>query len=224
MPGEESRGLSDESPAVPVVYLARHGETASNVARRYAGASSEPLTARGREEMGRLALRLQGAGISQVWTSEIARALESAEVLARALGADVVSDPRLNEMRMGPWEGLTEDEVAAKYPADYRVWMTRPDELKLEGRETLDVLARRVLPVVSAALESRKAVVMVTHVAPMRVAALKAMGLGLRLYKRVQVRNAECFQVTDHTGDVRRLGSAESLGSELAGDGDGQAR
>ena len=211
-------------PSAPMVYLARHGETASNLARRYAGFSPDPLTPRGRDETEALALRLSGADIGEVWTSQVARAQESAEILARALLVDVVCDPRLNELHMGPWEGLIEDEVAARYPREYRVWMTRPDELRLEGRETLDALAARVVPAVAEALGRARAVLLVTHVAPMRVAALKALGLALRLYKRVQVRNAECFQVTDHAGDIRRLGAAESLGSELAAGGDGQAR
>lgn len=198
------------------MYLVRHGETPANLERRYAGASSEPLTRRGREEVEALALRLDGLDIRAIWTSEVVRARETAHLLGKALRAPVVTDPRLNEMRMGPWEGLTEEEVARRFPNEWNTWRSMPDRLKLDGRETLDALADRVEAVVADAFAAVATVLIVSHVAPIRVATLKALGLPLAQYRRLRVANAECFKVVDHAGDVRRLGSERSLRTELA--------
>ena len=201
-----------------VTYLARHGETSSNVVGRYAGESDEPLTPLGRSQVRGLAAQLAQCGIGQIWTSQVARASESAHILAEALGVDVRLDPRLNEMQMGPWEGLTEEEVAAQYAEEYRTWLGSPDRLSLAGRETLDMVAARVMEAVREAAAGPCAVLLVTHVAPMRVAALRTLDVPLSRYKRLQVRNAECLAVHTAVREVRRLGATRSLRHEI-GDG-----
>src|SRR5882672_7152962 len=132
MPGdvrEKSAAAAPRARAhrVTLVYLARHGQTESNILRRYAGSGAEPITDRGRGQMSGLAARLGLCGIREIWTSEVARAHESAELVARILGIPVRTDARLNEIRMGPWEGLTEAEVAQHYPAAHALWCTVPD-------------------------------------------------------------------------------------------------
>ena len=198
------------------VYLARHGQTVSNLVRRYAGASSESLTHAGRAEMSGLAARLGACGIAEIRTSEVTRACESADLIGRVLGVPVRVDARLNEMRMGPWEGLTEIEVAARFPEAYTVWHTVPDRLTMDGRETLDQLAGRVAAAVQDAAQRPDAVLLMTHVAPIRVAVLSALGLSLALYKHVRVPNGTCVTIHGVHADVHRLGEARSLREELS--------
>jgi len=204
-----------QEPGLTVVYLARHGQTESNLLRRYTGYSPEPLTAAGRGQIGGLAAQLGLAGIAEIWTSEVTRARESAELVGSVLSIPVRADARLNEMRMGPWEGLTEDQVAARFPEASALWCTLPDRVKIEGRETLDTLATRVTAAVQDAVRQPHAVLLMTHVAPMRVAVLSALGLPLRLYKRVHVANADCVQVDQLRGEVYRLGEGQSLRQRL---------
>src|SRR6266568_1455135 len=64
-------GIDPKTPSP--VYLARHGQTESNVLRRYAGYRAEPLTEVGRGQMIDLAARLGLRGIAEIWTSEVAR-------------------------------------------------------------------------------------------------------------------------------------------------------
>ena len=198
------------------VLLARHGQTASNLERRYAGLSSEPLTEAGRGEMRCLAAQLETQNLSCILTSEVARARESALILGEALGVSVVADRRLNEMDLGPWEGLTEDEVEDRYPDEYQMWLTRPDLVQLEGRETLQALSARVMEVVAYAAGFGRPVLLMSHVAPIRVAALQWLGLPLRHYKRVPVQNAECFVMGMERGELRRLGDGDAFRTELA--------
>lgn len=188
------------------VYVARHGETQSNVERRYAGAGAEPLTPAGRAQAVGLAERLGGVGIQEIRTSEIARAFETAHIVSGRLGVPVVSDARLNEMRMGPWEGLTECEVEARDGEAYRTWLSDPDRLALPGRETLAELAARVVPAVRESAASGRRVLLISHVAPIRVAALSVLKVPLSAYKRVSVRNVDCLRfdveaaVAEHVG------------------------
>ena len=198
-----------------VVYLARHGETEANLAHRYAGRAPEGLTRSGRTQVEVLSERLAERSISGIWTSDLNRARESAEILAHRLGVGVSVDPRLTELGMGPWEGLTESEVARRYPAEYGLWLEKPDQLDMPGRETLAGLAERVLAAVASASEHADPMLLVSHVAPTRVAILRTLGLPLRLYKRVLVENAECFEIYRALGEVRRSSSSENLRSEL---------
>jgi probable phosphoglycerate mutase len=198
-----------------VALIARHGETPSNLAGRYAGRSKEPLTKRGRRQIRDLATRLSGYDVAEIWTSEISRGLESAELLAAALGVEVKVDSRLNEISMGPWEGLTELEVAKRFPDAHALWQESPDHLVIEGRETLAGLAARVGGAVQQAISRPTPVLLMTHVAPMRVAVLELLRLPLRLYKRVQVSNADCVVIQGWPIDVRRLSEIHSLRQEL---------
>src|SRR2546421_340398 len=97
--------------AQTATYLARHGQTSSNLVGRYAGWTNEGLTAVGRKQVSALATRLGGMGVAEIWSSEITRALQTAHVIGKRLGCGVRIDSRLNELRMGRWEGLTETEV-----------------------------------------------------------------------------------------------------------------
>lgn len=187
------------------VYLVRHGETESNRVRRYAGHSAESLTADGKRQIRELAERMKPFEVRNIWSSGVVRAMESAAILCSVLRAPMTVDRRLDEMVMGPWEGLTEAECQEQYREQYAVWSERPDLLRLEGRETLAALAARVTDAVRQAARHEDLAVVVTHVAPIRVALLDAIQAPLRLYRRVCVENADCFRINYETRQVARL-------------------
>jgi broad specificity phosphatase PhoE len=177
------------------VFLARHGETASNLENRYAGRTPEPLIRSGRAQIARLADTLAAHGITQIWTSSVGRALESARMVGDRLGLSPRIDERLDEMRLGPWEGRTEGEVAREFPEAYALWLTQPDQVALQGRETLGQVAARAMAVVADARATSEAVLLITHVAPIRVAVLSTLRLPLAAYKRVAVPNGSCIRL-----------------------------
>ena len=177
------------------IFIARHGETKSNLTNLYAGRSAEPLTRAGRAQVTHLARGLKGTGIGQIWSSSIGRAIESARLLGARLRIPVRIDGRLDEMQLGPWEGRTEEEVARDFPDSYALWLSQPDEVRIEGRETLGQVAARVMAVVAdaEAEATREPVLLMTHVAPMRVAVLSVLRYPLAAYKRLVVPNASCI-------------------------------
>lgn len=209
--GARGRVGSGAPAALGEVFLARHGQTLSNLRRRYAGSSPEPLTPAGRDQAAQLADRVSGLGITAVWTSEIARAAETARIVADELRVPLRLDPRLNEMMMGPWEGRTEDEIAAGHGPAYDTWLSAPDTLVLPGRETLAQLAARVLPAVREAASAGHKVLLISHVAPIRVSALVVLGIPLSWYKRVIIQNGDCLRLDLGCSLAERVNGARPM-------------
>jgi alpha-ribazole phosphatase len=124
--------------------LVRHGETEWNAQHRYQGQSDVPLSDVGREQVGLLARHLRGASFDAIYASDLKRAWETASIIAAELGAEVIPDPRLREMRFGILEGLTFDEAQKKYPDVVAAWLKDNNHPPPEG-ETLDAFSGRVL-------------------------------------------------------------------------------
>src|SRR5215213_2410221 len=107
------------SAASRTLLLARHGETAWNSEGRWQGHTDIALSPRGREQAVALAGRLQrlGHAVARIRSSDLGRARETAEIVARTLGVtDLGVDPRLRERGFGVFEGLTREECGARYP------------------------------------------------------------------------------------------------------------
>ena len=98
------------------VYLVRHGETAWNRERRFQGHQDVPLSPAGLFQAERLAQRLKSETFDAVYSSDLKRAVQTAEIVARELALPVVTLKGLRERSMGEWEGLTQEEVAARFP------------------------------------------------------------------------------------------------------------
>ena len=180
-------------------YSVRHGEIDSNLKKVYAGWSQERLTERGVLQAEEAGEALKGEGIDALYCSPLKRAVQTAEIIGKAINRELVLDDHFREMKLGLWEGLSEDEIENAYPEEWRLWNTRPAELVLEGRETLRELQERVLEGIRRRRCQRSGkVVVVTHVAIIRVLKLYAEGRDLNEYKRVPVpENGEVFRIAD---------------------------
>lgn len=102
------------SEALPVVYLARHGETAWSAAGRHTGLTDLPLTKRGERNALRLRKRLAGFVFAEVLTSPLQRAARTCELAG--FGAEAQADRDLVEWNYGDYEGLRTSEIRAKRP------------------------------------------------------------------------------------------------------------
>jgi len=125
------------------VLLLRHGQSEWNALQRWQGTADSPLS-----ELGRRQARFVGAvlaagrhGFGDVWASDLARAHETAEVVAEALALRPVRiDSRLREAHAGEWEGLTAPEINDRWPG-YLEAQRRPP-----GFESFASVVARVLP------------------------------------------------------------------------------
>jgi broad specificity phosphatase PhoE len=144
---------------VTTILLARHGETDWNRDGRWQGWADPPLNETGRAQARALAEQLRGVPFDAVYSSDLARAHETAEIVAAPHAVPVVADPGLREIDIGSWSGLTRAEIDERFPAG-----ERPDG------ETRDRHAARVLKAVEriARANPGRRILLVTHGGTMR--------------------------------------------------------
>src|ERR1043166_885504 len=99
---------------LPVIYLARHGETAWSLSGRHTGLTDLPLTERGERNAKRLGARLRGRTFAKVFTSPLRRALGTCELAGFGSIAEV--DPDLIEWNYGAYEGRRTIDIHAERP------------------------------------------------------------------------------------------------------------
>ena len=103
------------------MYIVRHGETEWNVKRKFQGQLDSPLTEKGIEEIKNTAEKIKNVNFRQVYTSQLGRAIKSAEIILGKNSQKISSPiklPELNEIHFGQWQGLSFDEIFEKYPLD----------------------------------------------------------------------------------------------------------
>lgn len=126
-----------------VVFI-RPGETDWNRMRRWQGQVAVPLNAHGREQVQRLAKFIQPLGIKALYTSDLRRAMDTANILAEAMGITPIPDRRLRERHIGEWQGLTQEEVIAWYPEEYARLQANPIDYQIAGGESRRQVVDRV--------------------------------------------------------------------------------
>jgi broad specificity phosphatase PhoE len=95
--------------------LVRHGQTDWNLEGRYQGQSDVPLNQTGRAEAQSLAGRLKGKSFAAIYTSDLQRARETAEIMAEVLTLPVTLEPLLREINQGEWEGQFVEAIKARF-------------------------------------------------------------------------------------------------------------
>jgi len=102
------------SEELPIVYLARHGETAWSLSGQHTGLTDLPLTARGEDDARRLGERLKGLKFAEVFTSPLQRAARTCELAGFGTIAEIDRD--LVEWNYGDYEGRRTNEILAERP------------------------------------------------------------------------------------------------------------
>ena len=127
------------------VLLARHGQTDDNrQPLRFQGWRDTPLNQIGRGQAAELAERVAGDGIVSLWSSDLSRASETAEIVGARLGLTPTLDPRLREANRGRWEGRLFPDVARDEPELFAEWMRAGPEWRFPGGESLQEQQDRV--------------------------------------------------------------------------------
>ena len=125
------------------VVLVRHGETDWNRERRVQGSQGASINEAGREQAKGLARLLWEVPLQAVYSSTLPRAVETASYVAGPHSLGVVTDPRLNEIHHGDWEGMAESELP---DLDlYLKWRADPTSATLPGAEPLEAVHERAL-------------------------------------------------------------------------------
>jgi broad specificity phosphatase PhoE len=160
--------------------LVRHGVTAWNAAGRFQGQSDVVLCGEGVAQARAIASRLSAEAVDRLYSSDLKRSYDTARIVAAALDAPVVSDPRLREFAFGQWEGLTWAEIVAARPHLRDLTVTDAQRYRPEGGETFAHVTARVRSFLDeVAREGDDHVVVVTHAGPIH-AMLDLLGVFAR--------------------------------------------
>jgi broad specificity phosphatase PhoE len=163
-----------------LVFLTRHGETDWNFEGRWQGHTDVPLNEKGRAQARAIAEALRGEGVSGLVSSDLARARETAEIVAAAMGLDLAYvDAGLRERTFGVFEGLTRSECERLHPEAWRAWVE--EQRPGEGVEAPAVVAARVTAAIGRAVErvagDGAPVLIVSHGGALRSVIHEATGL-----------------------------------------------
>ena len=159
------------------LLLVRHGETDWNRDGRWQGGSNTSLNELGREQARSLADQLDG-NIDVVYSSDLARARETAEIVAAKLGLEVRLDPRLRERGFGSWEGLTTREIEELFADSHRRWR-EGEGAGADDAETFEDFSARVNDFLADVLRLHpdEEVLVISHGGSIRVIHALAAGV-----------------------------------------------
>ena len=175
--------------ALSGILLARHGETDDNrEPLRFQGFRDTPLNETGRRQAAELAERVAGDGIVSLWSSDLSRARETAQIVGARIGLAAALDPRLREANRGRWEGQLFRDIAREEPERYAAWLRAGASFRFPGGESLQDQLDRV----SAALarhpprRGELPALVVCHGGSIRVMLCRARSARPRRVPRVQ--------------------------------------
>ncbi|WP_198972132.1 histidine phosphatase family protein [Xylophilus sp. ASV27] len=147
------------------LILVRHGETDANLERRFQGQVDRPLNATGHAQALRLAQRLAGSPPDLLWSSDLARARETAMPVAAQTGLVLATDAGLREQNFGVVDGMRVDDIQRDFPEAWQRWTQFRADCALPGGESTRDFHARVIGALRrvAAAHAGRSVLVVTH-------------------------------------------------------------
>lgn len=199
------------------LLLIRHGQSLANLTRYFAGHTDPELTELGLHQADSTAeFLLTRYPIRAVYSSDLKRAFQTGEAVARKLGLAVHTDPGLREIFAGQWEGKTFVEIQTEFAKDYHCWMTDIGYCRPTRGESTEELLYRVEGALKRIAEENpdSVVAVATHATVIRVLQSKLSGVGLSGMKNVPwVVNASVTELHYERGQfsLGKIGQAEFL-------------
>lgn len=170
------------------LILTRHGETLWNIEGRVQGAMDSPLTERGILQARGLGKRLRGEGITRIYSSDLPRAIHTAEEIRQELELEeVLFNPALRELSFGEWEGKVWWELRNLYPEIFSIWDQGPHQVKIPGGESMWEVTNRAWHFIEE-LPKRypdETICIVTHGMTLQLLVKKALGLSVDQWEGV---------------------------------------
>lgn len=124
------------------VILLRHGRTEWNATGRFQGQLDSPLDLIGKAQAQGAAVAVAPMQPDAIVSSDLSRCADTAAAVAAEIGIDVVPDPRLREINLGLWQGLTRAEAHERFPEEYAGWQAGEDRRRGDGETYAEVGAR----------------------------------------------------------------------------------
>lgn len=169
------------------ILLLRHGESEGNVLGVFTGHSGYPLTEMGHKQAELTADYIKkNYEVDAVYSSDLPRAFQTAEHIARAFGLPVVTDYRFREIRAAKWERKAFDILGDLFPEDYAVWVNDTANARCTGGESVREVADRVVQgIMDVALaHPDQCIVIAAHATPIRASLWKIAGGTPELFQK----------------------------------------
>lgn len=147
------------------LIIVRHGQSEGNRDRVFTGHGPSPLTERGREEARCAAARIATNPVDALFSSDLPRAVQTAEPIAELTGLPIIQDPALREKNFGDLTGMSFSELEAKHPDVWRGLLARDPRFQPPGGESHTMCRERMNDFLSRLFENRTSgrVVLVSH-------------------------------------------------------------
>ena len=193
------------------VLLIRHGQSRGNAERRFGGHTATPLSARGHRQAELTARTLKSESLTAIYSSDLARAIETARPLSNLTGLPVHGTSAFRERSVGVMEGLTFEAAAQQHPEQYAALLRRDFEHVLTGGESYRQLLDRAWQKLDEIIEQNRGgkIAVFSHTGTICILALHLMGaLDAPDLKPVWISSGNCgiskFELRDD-GFVRVL-------------------
>jgi probable phosphoglycerate mutase len=161
------------------IYIVRHGETQWNKEEVFRGRKDISLNETGKKQVERVGLYFSHRPINRIVSSPLARARQTAEAISNPISIAIETMEELTDFNFGIWEGLPLREVEKRFPADFAIWKTSPEKLRIENGDTLAMVRNRISAGLANITSGQEgAVVIVTHRVICKIIVLHALGIG----------------------------------------------
>ncbi len=171
------------------LLLVRHGNTELNSAQIFVGHTDVELSATGYSQVEKLRDRLSAEKIDVIYSSDLRRALVTAETIASRHQLAVIACPELREINYGSLDGLTFEEIKRLYPEVAELCADWSLQLKFPDGESVDELKQRVSRFLDRLKQHapQQTVLIVAHGGPLRLMVCSLLGIDLRHWRQIHL-------------------------------------
>ncbi|WP_010295411.1 histidine phosphatase family protein [Clostridium senegalense] len=148
------------------LYITRHGETEWNKLGKMQGWNDSPLTELGKVQAQWLRDRVENINFSKIYTSSSDRAYKTAEIIKGDRDIEIVPSLDLREIRLGVWQGLTQEEISELNKENHYNYWNKPEKyITVEGAESFEEVRDRAYRTIMKMVRENKGkeILVVTH-------------------------------------------------------------
>ncbi len=171
------------------LLLIRHGLTDYNLKKRYCGFKDLSLNRMGKDQAGKIKMKLKGFKIDKVYCSDLRRSWQTAKIIFGEKSCPIVKRKKLREINFGRWEGLNFKQILKKYPSVYKKWLKNPFSVDIPAGEKMKHFMTRVEREIKNIIKNNrnKTIAVVSHYGPMRIILNNSFGIKKRDFWKIEI-------------------------------------